>query len=257
VSTTAIVWIPRAAAPPEPIDPRLLRLRQMVLDAVTSPNSKRNYAKALDDLFVFAAGRPLSRALLMEWRAAMDKLSPSTVNVRLSAMRKVISEAQRNGMLSAGEAENLTGVPNLPQKGTRLGNWLTREQAKFTRPLDRRNLAVMIEAFNRLTGVNVSVQQVITEAETTSRSYLDIWLETAGSQTLRPSVAELLVHMAGAANDPALIKTALDGILTVIAKELAGPDGDPDLEEDIAAWREISRDISSHLGNTKRQNTCA
>jgi integrase len=130
VSTTALVWVPRAPATPEPVDPRLIRLKQMVLDAVTSANSKRNYAKALDDLFVFAAGRPLTRALLMEWRAAMDKLSPSTVNVRLSAMRKLVTEAQRNGMLSAGEAENLAGVPNMREKGIRLGNWLTREQAK-------------------------------------------------------------------------------------------------------------------------------
>jgi site-specific recombinase XerD len=129
VSTTAIVWVPGIAVP-EPIDPRLLRLKQMVLDAVTSANSKRNYAKALDDLFVFAGGRPLTRASLMEWRTAMDKLSPSTVNVRLSAMRKLVTEAQRNGMLSAGEAENLAGVPNMREKGIRLGNWLTREQAK-------------------------------------------------------------------------------------------------------------------------------
>jgi hypothetical protein len=62
VSTSALVWVPQATAPPEPVDPRLLRLRQMVLDAVTSANSKRNYAKALDDLFVFAAGRSLTRA---------------------------------------------------------------------------------------------------------------------------------------------------------------------------------------------------
>ena len=33
-------------------------------------------------------------------------------------------------MLGAAEAANLSGVPNLPQKGTRLGNWLTREQAR-------------------------------------------------------------------------------------------------------------------------------
>jgi integrase len=130
MSTTALVWVPQTAAPPKRVDPRLLRLKQMVLDAVTSANSKRNYAKALDDLFVFAAGRPLTRALLMEWRAAMDKLSPSTVNVRLSAMRKLVTEAQCNGILSAEEAENLGGVPNLRQKGIRLGNWLTREQAK-------------------------------------------------------------------------------------------------------------------------------
>ncbi len=121
MSTTALVRVPQAVAPPAPADRRLLELRQMVLHAVTSAHSKRNYAKALDDLFAFAAGRPLTRALLMEWRAAMDRLSPSRVNVRLSTMRKLVTEAQRNGMLSAEEGGNLTGVPNMPQKGTKLG----------------------------------------------------------------------------------------------------------------------------------------
>jgi integrase len=128
VSTTALAAISPVAT--EPIDLRLAELRQMVLDSVVSEHSKRNYAKALDDLFLFAASRPLTRALLMEWRTAMNKLSPSTVNVRLSAMRKLVTEARRNGMLGAEEAANLTDVPNIPEKGTRLGNWLTRDQAK-------------------------------------------------------------------------------------------------------------------------------
>ena len=106
----------------------------MVLNSVASEHSKRNYAKALDEVFTLCANRSqgLSRALLMEYRAAMveKKLSASTVNVRLSAVRKLIGEAQRNGIIGAEEAANLAGVPNLPQKGTRLGNWLTRDQAK-------------------------------------------------------------------------------------------------------------------------------
>jgi hypothetical protein len=57
-------------------------------------------------------------------------LSASTVNVRLSAVRKLIGEAQRHGIIGAEEAANLAGVPNLTQKGTRVGNWLTRDQAK-------------------------------------------------------------------------------------------------------------------------------
>jgi integrase len=118
-----------------PADPAALTqaqtiLRGMVLESVASPHSRRNYAKALDDLFLLAAGRPLSRALLMEYRAAMNALSPSTVNVRLSAVRKMVFEARKNGMIGAEEAANLTEVPNIPQKGTRLGNWLTREQAR-------------------------------------------------------------------------------------------------------------------------------
>jgi integrase len=60
----------------------------------------------------------------------MDHLSPSTINVRLSAVRKLVGEARRNGMIGREEADNLTDIPNVGQKGTRLGNWLTREQAK-------------------------------------------------------------------------------------------------------------------------------
>jgi integrase len=112
------------------LTPAQARLRKLVLDAVASPHSKRNYARALDDLFGFCASRPLSRALLLEWRAAMESLSPSTINVRLSAVRKMVGEARRNNLIGPEEAASLTDVPNIRQTGTRLGNWLTREQAK-------------------------------------------------------------------------------------------------------------------------------
>jgi integrase len=42
----------------------------------------------------------------------------------------LIGEAHRNGIIGAEEAANLSGVPNLSQKGTRVGNWLTRDQSK-------------------------------------------------------------------------------------------------------------------------------
>jgi integrase len=116
--------------PQDTLSPAQTILRQMVLDSVQSIHSKRNYAKALDDLFAFCASRPLSRALLMEYRTTMDHLSPSTINVRLSAIRKLVGEAKGNGMISLEEATNLSDIPNVRQKGTRLGNWLTREQAK-------------------------------------------------------------------------------------------------------------------------------
>jgi integrase len=118
------------AEPPFALTQAQAVLRQMVLDSVQSVHSKRNYAKALDDLFAFCASRPLSRALLMEYRTTMEQLSPSTINVRMSAIRKLVGEARRNGMIGLEEAANLTDVPNVRQKGTRLGNWLTREQAK-------------------------------------------------------------------------------------------------------------------------------
>jgi hypothetical protein len=45
--------LPPENAAGEPLDltPAQARLRKMVLDTVPSPHSKRNYGKALDDLF--------------------------------------------------------------------------------------------------------------------------------------------------------------------------------------------------------------
>src|SRR5260370_808164 len=63
------------AGEPLALTPAQARLRKMVLDAVPSPHSKRNYAKALDHLFQFCASRPLSRSLLMEWRTGREYLS--------------------------------------------------------------------------------------------------------------------------------------------------------------------------------------
>jgi hypothetical protein len=34
-------------------------------------------------------------------------------------------------MIGSEEAVSLTEIPNISQKGTRLGNWLTREQRKI------------------------------------------------------------------------------------------------------------------------------
>lgn len=135
MSTSAEIQFWKSQEPnPTPEAPGLtsgqLELRKMVLDSVGSPHSRRNYAKALDLLFAFAAGRPLTRALLLEYRTSMEDLAPSTVNVRLAAVRKMVTEAKRNGLLSSEEASNLTDVPNVRQRGTRLGNWLTKEQAR-------------------------------------------------------------------------------------------------------------------------------
>ena len=114
--------------------PGATELRHMLLSAVSCENTRRNYAKALDELFALSAERhqPFSRQLLMDYRAALLErgLGASTINVRLSAIRKLIGEARRNGWIGAAEAAELADVPNVHQHGSRLGNWLTREQAR-------------------------------------------------------------------------------------------------------------------------------
>ena len=109
-------------------------LRATVLNGVVAENSKRNYALALDELSAFSNDRqqPISRTLILAFRAAMvdRELSASTINVKLSAVRKLVNEAKRAGVLGAEEASQMADIPNVRQQGLRLGNWLTKEQSK-------------------------------------------------------------------------------------------------------------------------------
>jgi integrase len=129
--TTELVQVPFG---PVAVSNHYDELRQVVLDGVVSENSKRNYALAMDELSLFCRARlqPVSRAVLLAFRADMVErgLSASTINVKLSALRKLIHEAKRAGVVGTEEAAQMTDIPNIRQHGTRLGNWLTREQAK-------------------------------------------------------------------------------------------------------------------------------
>jgi site-specific recombinase XerD len=58
------------------------------------------------------------------------KFDASTISIKLSAFRKLVGEATRAGVIGREEAAQMTDVPNIPQRGARLGNWLTKEQAK-------------------------------------------------------------------------------------------------------------------------------
>jgi integrase len=107
-----------------------------VLATTASPNTRRNYAKGIADLYTFAARedgscRPITTSLLAEWRAAMaGTLAVSTVNVRLHAVRSLIRAAQKRGLLEADEAWQLLEIGGLPFRGARVGNWLTTQQTR-------------------------------------------------------------------------------------------------------------------------------
>jgi DNA helicase-2/ATP-dependent DNA helicase PcrA len=127
--------------------------------------------------------------------------------------------------------------------------WMVAALRQIARPLDRRNVAGLVEAFNRLAGTTVSVEQVITDAETTGRDYLTTWLETAKTQdNLETAGVNLIDLISPCVGDPAAVKPAIESILGEFAKKLTAPDAHSDLAEDMEAWKELGRDISGHIG---------
>ncbi|MBA3240575.1 MAG: tyrosine-type recombinase/integrase [Acidobacteria bacterium] len=111
------------------------RAIEMVLDGLPSEHSRRAYERALFDFFHWhrGVGRPqLNKASVQRYAAELREagMSPSSVNQRLSAIRKLASEAADNGLLDAQIAGGIRAVKGARQEGQRMGNWLTREEAQ-------------------------------------------------------------------------------------------------------------------------------
>ena len=121
------ILTPRAAA--------LERIKALVLDTLSSPESKRAYGQALDDFFRWceaAAVTEFSKATVNAYRTALEQrhLSSSTINQRLSAIRKLAVEAADNQFIPLDQAMAISRVKGTRQAGVRTGHWLTREQAE-------------------------------------------------------------------------------------------------------------------------------
>src|ERR1035441_9003078 len=142
---------------PAPCSDPLAELRRMFRNSLASAHTKRAYIAAFNQFFALAAetGRSVCRALLMEYRAQMiDKgLSASTINVRLSAIRKLVSEARDNNFLDPVEAARILTVPGVPMRGVRLGNWLTPEEARRLLAVPDRGTLIGRREFPILSGL--------------------------------------------------------------------------------------------------------
>ena len=57
-------------------------------------------------------------------------LGAVSINVRITAVRKLAVEAADNGLLAPELASGITRVKGVASKGVRLGNWLTVKQAQ-------------------------------------------------------------------------------------------------------------------------------
>ena len=125
--------------------------------------------------------------------------------------------------------------------------WLVACLVETVRPLDRRNMAVLVDAFNRFAEIQVAVGQVLSDAEASGLAYLRVWADAARREVEDGSTLLKLIDAASRL-EPASARKIADEILAEFANQGAGSDPDPDLAEDLAAWREISNDVSKHFG---------
>jgi site-specific recombinase XerD len=111
------------------------RLKALVLDSVSSPITKRVYNLGLDEFLEWFGQEPrpgFTKATVSAWRVALEArgLGSVSINVRITAVRKLAVEAADNGLLEPELAAGITRVKGAKSKGVRLGNWLSLRQAQ-------------------------------------------------------------------------------------------------------------------------------
>jgi site-specific recombinase XerD len=120
---------------------RVLRLPDLddaktaVLNTLSSPDSRRSYRFAIDDFVTWYCSEPrlaFSKTVVLRYRLELETrhLAPSTINLRLAAVRRLAYEAADTGLLSPELAAGIRRVKGAKKVGVRLGNWLTTDQAK-------------------------------------------------------------------------------------------------------------------------------
>jgi site-specific recombinase XerD len=107
----------------------------LVLDGLASQNTRRAYSQALEEFLIWfrdEPGREFTKAAVQKYRAELQikGLAPSSINVRLSAIRRLALEAADNGLIGPELAAGIARAKGVKRAGVRLGHWLTAAQAE-------------------------------------------------------------------------------------------------------------------------------
>jgi hypothetical protein len=91
------------------------RLEALVLDSVSSPITRRIYGLSLNEFIAWYCQEPrpgFAKATVNAWRVALEArgLGSVSINVRITAVRKLAAEVADNGLLAPELAAGITRV---------------------------------------------------------------------------------------------------------------------------------------------------
>ena len=105
------------------------------MNSLTSASSKRSYDHAIREFIDWYRSEPrlaFNRTLVTRYRIALEQrpYAPSTINLRLAAIRRLAYEASDCGLLSPDLAAGIRRVKGVRRLGVCVGNGLTAEEGK-------------------------------------------------------------------------------------------------------------------------------
>ena len=115
--------------------PDLEQAKSAVLNTLTSKSGQRTDDHAITEFVEWYCSEPrlaFNRTVVLRYRISLEqrRYAPSTINLRLAAVRRIAYEAADFGLLSPELAAGIRRVKGVRRLGVRVGNWLTAEQGK-------------------------------------------------------------------------------------------------------------------------------
>ena len=115
--------------------PELQQSKTAVLNTLASRHSRRSYEYAIDRFIAWYCSEPrleFKRFVVVRYRSFLERLSLSaaTINLHLSAIRRLADESAESGWLSPELAIGIRRVKGVKRLGRKMGNWLTRNEAQ-------------------------------------------------------------------------------------------------------------------------------
>jgi integrase len=109
--------------------------KSAVLTSLTSSSSQRSYEHAIKEFVEWYCSEPrlaLNKTVVTRYRISLEQrhYAPSTINLRLAAVRRLVYEAADSGLLSSDLAAGIRRVKGVKKLGVKVGNWLTAEQGR-------------------------------------------------------------------------------------------------------------------------------
>jgi site-specific recombinase XerD len=115
--------------------PDLDQARGAVLNSLRSADSQRSYRHAIDEFIGWYCSEPrlsFNKTVVTRYRIHLESrlLAPGTINGRLAAVRRLAYEAADAGLLPPELAASIRRVKGAKMLGSRIGNWLTANEAR-------------------------------------------------------------------------------------------------------------------------------
>jgi len=116
--------------------PELEQSKAAVLNTLVSAHSRRMYEYAIERFIAWYCHESrlaFNRSVVMRYRSLLESLSLSaaTINLHLSAIRRLAHESTESGWLSPEMAIGIRRVKGVKLLGRKIGNWLSADQAQL------------------------------------------------------------------------------------------------------------------------------